>query len=308
MNPGVALLEVLVFPGLIFAAVAGLATSWVDRKVTARVQMREGPPLLQPFWDVAKLLVKETCIPAGATTWVFLSAPLLGLAGAALASTILWRALLAPADTFGGDVIVLLYLLAMPPLAVVLGAMASRNPLASLGGSREMKLVLAYEPALVAAALVPVLHAKSLRLGDILAADPAAGTLSGALALLAAVLCMQAKLALVPFDAAEAETELTGGALIEYSGPPLAIYKVTRAMMLFTMPAFLTALFAGGLGAARSAADFVPGILVLVGLVVVTVLIRNTAPRLRIDQSVRLFWGPVLGLSVAALLLAWRGW
>lgn len=308
MNPGVALLEVLVFPGLIFAAVAGLATSWVDRKVTARVQMREGPPLLQPFWDVAKLLVKETCIPAGATTWVFLSAPLLGLAGAALASTILWRALLAPADTFGGDVIVLLYLLAMPPLAVVLGAMASRNPLASLGGSREMKLVLAYEPALVAAALVPVLHAKSLRLGDILAADPAAGTLSGALALLAAVLCMQAKLALVPFDAAEAETELTGGALIEYSGPPLAIYKVTRAMMLFTMPAFLTALFAGGFGAARSAADFVPGILVLVGLVVVTVLIRNTAPRLRIDQSVRLFWGPVLGLSVAALLLAWRGW
>jgi len=308
MNPGVAILQVLVFPGLLFAAVAGLATSWVDRKVTARVQMRTGPPPLQPFWDVAKLLVKETCIPAGAPAGLFLAAPLLGLAGAALASTILWRALLAPAATFGGDVIVLLYLLAMPPLAVVLGAFASRNPLASLGGSREMKLVLAYELPLVAAALVPVVQARSLRLGDILAADPAATSLSGALALLVAILCMQAKLGLVPFDAAEAETELTGGTLIEYSGPPLAVFKVTRAMMLFTMPAFLTALFAGGFGAARSPADLVPGILVLLGLVVVTVLVRNTAPRLRIDQSVRLFWGPVLGIALAALLLAWRGW
>ena len=308
MNPGVAMLQVLVFPGLLFAMVAGLATSWVDRKVTARVQMRVGPPLLQPFWDVAKLLIKETCIPAQAPAWLFLSAPLLGLAAAALASTILWRALLDPAATFGGDVIVLLYLLAMPPLAVVLGAFASRNPLASLGGSREMKLMLAYELPLATAVLVSVVGAKSLRLGDILAADPAATSISGALALLVAILCMQAKLGLVPFDAAEAETELTGGTLIEYSGPPLAMYRVTRAMMLFTMPTFLTALFAGGFGRARSVTEFVPGILVLLGLVVITVLIRNTAPRLRIDQSVRLFWGPALGVALVALLLAWRGW
>lgn len=308
MSPGAAVLAVLLFPGLLFATVAGLATSWVDRKVTARVQMRAGPPLLQPFWDVAKLFVKETCIPAGAPAPLFLAAPLLGLAGAALASTILWRALLAPAETFAGDVLVLLYLLAMPPLAVVLGAMASRNPLAALGGSREMKLVLAYELPLAAAVLVPVLQARSLHLGDILAAGPAVAAPSGVLALLVAVLAMQAKLGLVPFDAAEAETELTGGALIEYSGPPLAAYKVTRAMMLFTMPAFLTALFAGGLGTGGLPGEAVRGILVLVGLVVVTVLIRNTAPRLRIDQSVRLFWGPVLGIALVSLLLAWRGW
>jgi NADH-quinone oxidoreductase subunit H len=308
MNPGLAAVQILLFPGLMFAAVAGLLTSWVDRKVTARVQMRAGPPLFQPFWDVAKLLIKETCVPHGAPVWLFLAAPLLGLAGAALASTVLWRTLLAPAETFGGDVIVLLYLLAMPALSVVLGAFASRNPLASLGGSREMKLVLAYEPALALAALVPVLQARSLRLGDILAADPAAGTLSGALALVAAILCMQAKLGLVPFDMAEAETELTGGALIEYSGPPLAAYRTTRAMMLFTMPAFLLALFAGGFGPARSGGDFVPGVLVLLGLVVVTVLVRNTAPRLRIDQAVKLFWGPVAGIALLALLLARRGW
>jgi NADH-quinone oxidoreductase subunit H len=225
-----------------------------------------------------------------------------------VASTIVWRALLVPSATFAGDVIVLLYLLAMPPLAIVLGAFSSRNPLASLGGSREMKLMLAYEPVLVLAVLVPVIQARSLHLGEILALPAVATTTSGQLALVVAILAMQAKLALVPFDAAEAETELTGGALVEYSGPPLGAYKVTRAMMLFTMPSFLTALFAGGFGPAPRFASVLGGTLVLVGLVVVTVLIRNTAPRLRIDQSVKLFWGPTLALAIVAVVLAWKGW
>jgi NADH-quinone oxidoreductase subunit H len=308
MSAAQAVVALLVFPGLLFAAVAGLATSWVDRKVTARVQMRVGPPFSQPFWDVAKLMIKETCIPEGVPAWLFLGAPLLGLAGAAAASTIVWRALMDPTDTFVGDVVVLLALLTMPALAVVLGAFASRNPLASLGGSREMKLVLAYEPPLVLALLVPVIHAGSLRLGDILATPAPASATSGALALAVAVLCTQAKLGLVPFDVAEAETELTGGSLIEYSGPPLAIYKLTRAMMLLTMPAFLVALFAGGFGPAPDALGVLRGVLVIVGLVVVTVLVRNTAPRLRIDQIVRLFWGPVSLVALAAALLAWKGW
>ena len=61
-----------------------------------------------------------------------------------------------------------------------------------------------------------------------------------------ALVCTQAKLTLVPFDMPEAETELGGGAYIEYSGPPLAMFKLTRAMMLFTMPVFLVVVFAGG--------------------------------------------------------------
>ena len=79
-----AILQFLFFPGLVFTAAAGLLTSWFDRKLTARVQMRKGPPLLQPFYDVAKLLVKETCVPVGTPTWFFLSAPLIGLAGVSL--------------------------------------------------------------------------------------------------------------------------------------------------------------------------------------------------------------------------------
>ena len=110
-------------------------------------------------------------------------------------------------------------LLAVPSLAVVIGGFASRNPLASLGASREMKLMIAYELPFVLAVLVPVIQVHSIRLGDILAA-PGTGLLSGILALVVAAVCMQAKLTLVPFDLPEAEAELSGGAYIEYSGPP----------------------------------------------------------------------------------------
>jgi len=307
MPYGKEILDVLIFPGLLFAAVMGLITSWVDRKVTARVQMRVGPPLLQPFYDVVKLMIKETTIPVGAPVWLFLLAPLVGLAAVSLASTVLWRAMLSPLETFVADLIVILYLLTMPSLAVILGAFASRNPLASVGGSREMKLVMAYELPFVLAVFVPVIQLHTIRLGEIVSA-PAAVTLpSGILALLVSIICMQAKLTLVPFDSPEAETELTGGAFIEYSGPPLGIYKLTRAMMLFTMPVFLVVVFCGGIEFHSGWLHAVLGALKWVGLVVVIVLIRNTAPRLRVDQSIKLFWGPATVVALVAVLLALLG-
>jgi len=302
------IVQALVFPGLLFAAVGGLLTSWVDRKVTARLQMRVGPPWLQPFYDVIKLMIKETCVPAGSVKWLFLTAPLLGLSAAALASLILWRALLLPGQGFSGDLVVMLYLLTMPSLAVVLGAFASRNPLAALGGSREMKLMLAYELPFVLAVLVPVVRTPTFRLDELVAGPPAVAAPSGVLALLVALLCMQAKLTLVPFDAPEAETELAGGAYIEYSGPPLAVFKTTRAMMLFTLPVFLAAVFCGGMrftagpgGAAAALGKFL-------GLVVLSILLRNTAPRLRIDHALKFFWGPVTAVAALAVVLALAGW
>jgi NADH-quinone oxidoreductase subunit H len=308
MSYGRIILEFLLFPGLLFTAAAGLVTSWIDRKVTARVQMRVGPPFLQPFYDIAKYMIKETTVPEGAPVWLFLSAPLIGLAAVGAASTIIGRSLAAPTGSFVGDLFVLLYLLTMPALATILGSFASRNPLASVGGSREMKLVIAYELPFVLAALVPVIHAHSIRLGEIAAAPAAVGHLSGVLALLVAIVCMQAKLTLVPFDMPEAETELSGGAYIEYSGPPLGIFKLTRAMMLFTMPMFLVALFCGGIAFDAGVIGAILGVLKYVGLVVVIVLIRNTAPRVRVDQAVKFFWGPVTVAALAAAGLAAIGW
>lgn len=301
------ILQMLIFPGLLFTAAVGLVTSWIDRKVTARVQMRVGPPFFQPFYDVAKLMIKETCVPAGSSQLVFLAAPLVGLAGVSLASLFIWRALLSIDSTFGGDLIVVLYLLTMPAMAVVIGSFSSRNPLASLGGSREMKLMLSYELPFVLAVLVPVIKVQSIRLDHIVAGGAAIGSLSGFLALLVAMLCMQAKLTLVPFDAPEAETELTGGAYIEYSGPPLAVFKTTRAMMLFTMPVFLVTVFCGGISPGNGWWGVVGGLLAWLLLVVVIVLIRNTAPRVRTDQATRFFWGPMTAVALVAVILAFWG-
>lgn len=308
MKENMVILEFLLFPGLLFTAVAGLLTSWVDRKVTALVQMRVGPPFLQTFYDIRKLFIKETCVPEGGSISMFLLAPLLGLAGVTLASMILWRTLLDAEATFVGDLIVLIYLLVMPALGVMLGSFASRNPLASLGGSREVKLMIAYELPLVLAILVPVIQANSIRLGDLLVSPAPIGSLSGGLALLVCITCMQAKLTLVPFDMPEAETELSGGALIEYSGPPLAIFKLTRAMMLFTMPVLLVVLFFGGLLNGPVWQRWLIGFLLWFVLVAITIVIRNTTPRVRIDQAVRFFWGPVSVVALAAVVLAWLGW
>jgi NADH-quinone oxidoreductase subunit H len=126
------------------------------------------------------------------------------------------------------------------------------------------------------------------------------------LALLAALIAMQAKLTRVPFDIPEAETELTGGAIIEYSGPPLAMYKLTQAMMLFTGPMFLLVMYGGGIPFFEGWLPAAGGILGYVLLVTLVVLIRNTAPRLRIDQAMKLLWGPVTLVAVLALVLVWR--
>ncbi|MGR8918383.1 MAG: complex I subunit 1 family protein [Gammaproteobacteria bacterium] len=302
------LLQCFVFPGLLFTATAGLVTSWVDRKLTARVQMRAGPPLLQPFYDVGKLLIKETCVPAGGAVGLFLLAPLIGLAGVALASTILWRALIDPAATFMGDLVVLLYLLMMPALGTILGAFASQNPLASLGGSREIKLMIAYELPFLLAVLVPVIQGGSLRLGEIVSQAPAAALPSGVVALGVAVVCTQAKLALVPFDVPEAEAELSGGAYVEYSGPPLAMFRLTRAMMLFTMPVLLVALFAGGAVLAGGWLAWLGGAALWLVLLAIVIVLHNTTPRLRTDQAVAFLWGPVSAVAAVAVVLAAIGW
>ncbi len=297
----------LVF-GFAATAVLGLITSWIDRKVTARVQYRVGPPFLQPFIDIVKLLGKETVIPEGASKVTFLIAPVIGISGVIAVATLFWVNQFF-SEGFVGDWIVAIYLLAIPSLSIILGGFASRNPLASLGSSREMKLVIAYELPFILAALVPVIAAGgSIRLSDIINAQAGgvfAGNISGILALIVAIMCVQAKLALVPFDIPEAETEIVGGALLEYSGPGLAIFRLMKNMLFFTLPFFLIILFFGGLR--LNGINILWTILEYVGIVAIITVIRNTNPRVRIDQAVRFFWGPMTLLAVAAVVLALKG-
>jgi len=288
----------------------GLVASWIDRKVTARVQYRVGPPLLQPLIDIVKLLGKETLIPAGASKITFLLAPVIGLSSVIVVSALLWINNIHPASGFVGDLIVVLYLLTIPSLSLIIGGFASRNPLASIGASREMKLILGYELPFVLVILVSVIKSGfTIRLGEILSYQMQNGVIigswSGFLAFVVALMCIQAKLALVPFDIPEAETEIVGGPLIEYSGSGLAIYKLMKNMLLFTLPFFLIILFMGGIR--LDGVHFVYGVLKYIGVVALITVIRNTNPRVRIDQAMNFFWGPMTTLAVIALGLALLG-
>ena len=298
------------FFGFLLTAIIGLLASWIDRKVTAKVQYRVGPPLLQPLIDIVKLLGKETLIPAGSSKITFLMAPVIGLAGVILVSTLLWINNIYPAKSFLGDLIVVLYLLVIPSISIIIGGFASRNPLASLGASREMKLILSYELPFILAILVTVIKSGfTFRLGEILTFQAQNGAFvrswSGTLALIVAIICMQAKLALVPFDIPEAETEIVGGPLIEYSGSGLAIYRLMKNMLMFTVPFFLIIVFIGGLR--LDGIHLLYGVLKYIGLVALMTVIRNTNPRVRIDQAVKFFWGPVTIIAIIAIILALLG-
>ncbi len=299
----------VVFPGLLFTAVVGCLASWVDRKVTARIQWRVGPPWFQPFADILKLMGKETIVPEGSSRITFLLSPLFGFGAVVIVSLIVCLNLFNPARSFAGDLIVVLYLLTVPAIAVIVGGFASRNPLASLGAAREMKLVMAYELPFILAILVPVAQAGTIKIGGLLQYQAAhgafAGSISGLLAFLVVLLCQQAKLTVVPFDIPEAETEIIAGPYMEYSGAPLAVYKLTRMMMLFVMPVFLVALFCGGI--VFSGWHLLAGVLKYVGILVIVILIKNTNPRVRIDQAVKFFWGPVTAVAVIAMVLALLG-
>ncbi len=290
---------ILIFPGFLFTACFGLIACWIVRKVSALVQWRVGPPFYQPFVDVIKLMGKEILVPQQAQRTVFLTAPLVGLAGLLLLSTMLWRITIEPTVPFVGDVIVAIYLMALPSLALILGSSASASPHAAVGTSREMKLVMSYELPLVMAFIVVIIKSGGQLSLATLAQQTPALSISGMLAFLVSLLCIQAKLGFVPFDIAEAETELGSGVLMEYSGALLAVWKLIQAMMLVAMPLFLVIMFLGGFG--TSGMSLVWGICKYVLILVLMILIKNTNPRVRIDQAMKFFWiycGIVLAVAI----------
>jgi NADH-quinone oxidoreductase subunit H len=302
----------LVFPGFLFSSVTGLLVGWVDRKVTARIQWRVGPPWYQNFADVLKLMLyKETLIPEGASGAVFFAMPALALAGATLVSTVILTINGCPRSSFVGDIIVVVYLLLIPPVALMLGGFASHNTLASLGASREMKLMLGYELPFILALTVPIIKSGySLKLGDIISNQlPASyiiGSVSGAISFCVMLLCMQAKVGFVPFDIAEAETEIVAGPCIDYSGKALGMFKLAKAILVFIAPAILMTLYFGGISVTTGYA--LRNVVIYISILVLMIVIKNTNPRVRIDQAVRFFWGPVAGFAVIAVLLAYLGY
>lgn len=296
-----------IFPGLFFSAVIGAFLSWFDRKITARVQFRQGPPLLQPFYDFFKLLlVKETILPKRGSPLIFLLSPVFAVFGATMAGVFILLPLFNLTSGFRGDLLVIFYLLTIPSFSYIMGALASGNPLAAIGGSREMKLIMSYEfTFLLVIAGVIMKCGQQFDLYSIIKAQqtgsPFIGSISGVLLFVAGIFCLQAKLGLVPFDMAEAETEITEGMFIEYSGAAYAMIKLTKYIMFFILPAFIIALLMNGFS--FEGINIVWALLKLILVVLLLTLIRNTNPRLKIKQAIRFFLVWMNLIVIIALIL-----
>jgi len=294
--------------GVVGTAVVGLLSKWIDRKVSAKIQWRVGPPWYQPLADIIKLLGKETIVPEAARKTGFLLAPLVGFAAVSVAAAILWAANIDPEMAFVGDVIVVLYLLTIPAIAIIAGGAASGNPHGVVGASREMKTLLAYELPFILAILCAIIAKdNTFKLGE-LVTTPAVGvwaTAGTVIAFIVAIFCIQAKLGLPPFDMAEAETEIMGGVYVEYSGAALAVIQLTRAMMLATLPIFLVTVFWGGFSFQSWA--ILGSILKYVVILVLLILVKNTNPRVRIDHALKFFWFVLTPVAVIAVILSLVG-
>ncbi|MDR3496502.1 MAG: NADH-quinone oxidoreductase subunit H [Ancalomicrobiaceae bacterium] len=314
------LVAVLIFPGGLFALVLGLALKGADRRVAARLQGRVGPPLVQPFFDLIKLGFKRTMVPTEASETVFLAAPLVGSVAMLIGAALVPIAGVYAPDTQLGNLLVLLYLLAVPGICLMIAGSASGSPYGAIGFSREMALMLAYEgPIVLIVAAVGMRtgmaegHWVTFSLTEIVRYQQTHGWFLFDPILWPAVAAFAffypANLGIVPFDIPEAETEVLEGPLLEYSGPALGLFKVMSALKAVVVlglgiALFLPLPFTGPLAFVGWLAEII--VLMLVG---VTAL-RVSAGRMRIDQAFVFFlkWPLLLAIaSVAAVALAAGG-
>lgn len=297
----------LIFPGLLFSSFIGGFLSWFDRKITARVQFRKGPPLLQPLYDFVKLLSKDTILPKNGSKFTFLVAPIFAVFGAVIAAVFVLLPTFGIQAGFVGDIIVIIYLLNIPSLTYMIGALASGNPLAAVGASREMKLILSYEvPFLLVLISIIIKSGMSIKLSEIIAFQTAngafIGSISGVIGFIVALMCIQAKLGLIPFDMAEGEGEICDGITIEFSGTTYALVNLAKYIMLFVLPALVVGLFFAGMN--FEGINILWSVLKVVLVVLLLTLIRNTNPRVRIDQAMRFFWIWMNLLALSAIIFA----
>jgi formate hydrogenlyase subunit 4 len=290
--------QFIIYPGLISTCVFGLFFVWVDRKLFARLQGRIGPPIYQPFADFIKLLTKHSILPSAASKNTYVIAPVLGLAAIATAILFIPIGSHIPTCKFGGDLIVVFYLLTIPAIAEMLGGFSSGNPYSVVGSSRQMELIIGYELPFAIALVTFALKAGSFSLEKIVEYQLANGWFIGRLpfASIAFILCMFGKLKKVPFDIPEAETEIAGGTLIEYSGAPLSLFKLNHAMEWFAMSSLAIVLFLGASG--NIATHLIKCLL----LVVIISIGRAINPRTRVLQAQKFYWLIVSPIALIDLI------
>ena len=281
MNPFLHTLQAVAL-AVVVAPLVGALLQGIDRKLTARIQGRIGPPVLQPLYDIAKLLRKQPLV----VNRMQIVYAYMHLAFMVLALLLLF---------LGQDSLMLLFVLAFSTLSLIIGGMCVRSPYSRIGSQREILLMVAYEPILVLMVVGFYLCNGSFLVSDVLgSARPL--LVSMPLVFVAFLVVLAIKLQKSPFDLAtshHAHQELVKGLTIEYSGPYLAILEIAHCYEVTLMFALVALFWATNMAAA---------VLIAVAAFFLMIVLDNAVARLTTLWMFRFMWTVALGLALTNII------
>ena len=309
---------------LLVVVTATAYTVWFERVALGRLQRRPGPNRVGPFGllqlaaDGIKLATKESFIPEKTDKVLFVLAPAIGVAAAILAWAVipvgLWDYYGPKVQYWIADVNVgILVIFAVSSLnvySIVLGGYASNNKYSLLGGLRSAAQLISYEVALGLSLVPTFLIVGSLRLRDIADYTVHWGPYVGPIPLiiltplgfLIYLIAATAETNRTPFDLPEAEQELIGGYLTEYSGLKFTMFYLAEYVNVITVSVLATILFLGA-WYLWFVPPFLAFLLKVVLFLFLYIWLRGTFPRLRYDSLMRLGWKVMLPLALANVIV-----
>jgi NADH-quinone oxidoreductase subunit H len=299
-------LYLLVFPGLLFLLLYSIFCEWVDRKLYARFQNRVGPPIYQPFADFIKLMAKDDITPEGVSGKVMAAVPIIAFAAAITAFMYIPIIGLTSLSSFQGDLIVVLYLLTIPTMALFFAGWYSKNLFGAVGAMRCMTQLFSYEVPLLLVLLGPAILAGSWSITDILnyhVAHPWIVLATQPLGLMVALVALQGKLERIPFDLPEAETEIVAGPLVEFTGRKLAIFRLVFDVEMVVVASLISVLFFGGFMPYGPVPAIVFFFVYTIIIVFILACLRSLFARIRIDQMAVFCWKYLAPLAIIQLLV-----
>ncbi len=299
-------LEIAIFPGLTSLAIIGALLGWLERKVTARVQLRIGPlyaspggGVLQMFADLIKLSFKELFVPENSDAFFFVMAPTTALVlGAALVGLIPF----APGFQIANIEVGLpafLAIITLSPSLVLLAGWSANSKFPFIGGLRALFQQTAYEIPLWLSALGVIMMAGSMNLAQIVNVQTSGWfiipQLLGAFILLVTIV---AKMDALPFSLPGTESEIMMGWQAEFPGVLFLAAQGPGFVKLYAFSALFTTIYLGGfLGPSILPPLFWMFFKTLI-VIVLIMLLRSTFPRVRLDQLLRAGWTLLLSLAI----------